>query len=112
MRRAPSPCGDARRALWRSSAPPAHNLPTPWPVSFTDIAQQAGLTTPSVYGGETKKRFIIETNGAGAALLDLDGDGWLDAIVLNGTRLKAGARENETWPQDHRPDRARLPQQA
>ena len=77
--------------------------PAPWPVTFTDIAQQAGLTTPSVYGGETKKRFIIETNGAGAALLDLDGDGWLDAIVLNGTRLKAGARENETWPQDHRP---------
>jgi hypothetical protein len=79
------------------------HAPAPWPVTFTDIGQQAGLTTPSVYGGETKKRFIIETNGAGAALLDLDNDGWLDAIVLNGTRLKEGTRENQSWPDDKRP---------
>ena len=98
--------------LSQSAAPLAHNLRHPGPSRFTDIAQQAGLTTPSVYGGETKKRFIIETNGAGVALLDLDGDGWLDAIVLNGTRLKDGARENETWPAGPSSDRARLPQQA
>ena len=96
----------SRRARWSLSfarSARAHEAPTPWPVSFTDIARQAGLTTSSVYGGETKKRFIIETNGAGVALLDLDGDGWLDAIVLNGTRLKDGTRENESWPDDRRP---------
>ncbi len=34
-----------------------------------DVAAGAGLTSPSVYGGLDRKRFIIETNGAGVALL-------------------------------------------
>jgi hypothetical protein len=68
-----------------------------WPVSFVDVAERAGLTRPSVYGGLERKRFIIETNGAGVALFDADGDGWVDALVLNGTRLKEGSREEEAW---------------
>ena len=43
-----------------------------------------------VYGGVDRKRFIIETNGAGVALIDDDNDGWLDALMLSGTRLKEG----------------------
>ena len=61
-------------------------------LTFTDIAAQAGLTVPSVYGGLERKRFIIETNGAGVAWVDVDHDGWLDALVLGGTRLTEGAR--------------------
>jgi len=68
-----------------------------WPVSFVDVAARAGLTRPSVYGGLRQKRFIIETNGAGVALFDADGDGWVDALVLNGTRLKEVSREEEAW---------------
>jgi hypothetical protein len=67
--------------------------PVPWNVTFTDIAERAGLRDPTIYGGVEKKRFIIETNGAGVALLDYDNDGWLDALVLSGTRLKDGTRE-------------------
>ena len=67
--------------------------PDPWGVTFTDIAERAGLRDTTVYGGLDKKRFIVETNGAGVALLDYDNDGWLDALVLSGTRLKDGARE-------------------
>jgi hypothetical protein len=63
-----------------------------------DVADRAGLHEPSVYGGVDRKRFILETNGAGAAFLDYDNDGWLDALVLNGTRLKEGTREEETYP--------------
>ncbi|MET0555215.1 MAG: VCBS repeat-containing protein, partial [Vicinamibacteria bacterium] len=69
-----------------------------WPVTFTDVAARAGLTHASVYGGADRKRFIIETNGAGAALLDYDGDGWLDALVLAGSRLSDGARSEAVWP--------------
>jgi hypothetical protein len=69
-----------------------------WPVSLVDIATEAGLTHASVYGGLQTKRFIIETNGAGVALVDVDGDDLLDAIVLNGTRLEEGARRDRTWP--------------
>jgi hypothetical protein len=66
------------------------------PATFTDIAAPAGLTVPSVYGGLEKKRFIIETNGAGVAWVDVDHDGWLDALVLGGTRLTEGARVEDT----------------
>jgi hypothetical protein len=64
-----------------------------WPVTFTDVGARAGLTATSIYGGVDRKRFIIETNGAGVALVDVDNDGWVDALVLSGTRLKEGARE-------------------
>jgi enediyne biosynthesis protein E4 len=72
--------------------------PEAWPVSFTDVAAQAGLRAPSIYGGIDRKRFIIETNGAGVAFLDYDNDGWTDALVLNGVRLKEGTRETESYP--------------
>jgi hypothetical protein len=86
--------------LARALAAPA--LP-PWPVRFVDVAAKAGLTRPSVYGGLEKKRFIIETNGAGAAFFDADGDGWVDALVLNGTRLEEGARREKAWPAGQAP---------
>ena len=63
--------------------------------TFTDIAEAAGLTVPSIYGGLERKRFIIETNGAGVAWVDVDHDGWLDALVLGGTRLAEGARAED-----------------
>jgi enediyne biosynthesis protein E4 len=74
-----------------------------WPVKFTDVAARAGLTHASVYGGIERKRFIIETNGAGAALLDYDDDGWLDALVLAGTRLADGTRHDAAWPRGEAP---------
>jgi len=75
-------------------------LPAPdaWPVSFVDVAAEVGLRATSVYGGFDRKRFIIETNGAGVAFLDYDNDGWTDALVLNGVRLAAGARTVEKYP--------------
>ena len=76
---------------------------TDWPVTFDDVADRAGLREPSMYGGVDRKRFIIETNGAGVAFLDYDNDGWLDALVLNGTRLKELARENQTHPPGRTP---------
>ena len=69
-----------------------------WPVTFVDVAHGAGLVHPAIYGGLDRKRFIIETNGAGAAFLDYDNDGRLDALVLSGTRLDEGARRDASWP--------------
>ncbi|HET7217510.1 MAG TPA: CRTAC1 family protein [Vicinamibacterales bacterium] len=70
---------------------------TAWPVTFTDVAKDAGLVHPSIYGGIDRKRLIIETNGAGVALVDVDRDGWLDAFVLSGTRLAEGTRTDEPF---------------
>ena len=87
-------------ALSGQPQPPAGppREPASWPVRFTDVAKNAGLVHPSMYGGIDRKRLIIETNGAGVALVDVDRDGWLDALVLSGTRLADGTRHDESFP--------------
>jgi hypothetical protein len=77
-------------------------VPPRWPT-FVDVAERAGLRQPSIYGGLEHKRFIIETNGAGVAWLDYDNDGWIDALVLSGTRLEEGARSEARWPEGQAP---------
>ncbi len=59
----------------------------PFHSRFTDVAAQAGLTHPVIYGGVKQKDYIFETVGCGVAFLDYDNDGWLDIFVLCGTRL-------------------------
>jgi len=58
-----------------------------FPVTFTDVAAQAGLTTPLISGAENR-RYIIESMGTGVAFLDFDDDGWLDVYLVNGSRLE------------------------
>ena len=55
-----------------------------WPVRFVDVARESGLTQPITYGDPARKRFIIETNGCGVAMIDVDDDGWVDLVTLNG----------------------------
>ena len=60
----------------------------PFLVQLTDVAKQAGLTQPIIYGGVDGKSYIIEVVGSGVAFVDYDKDGWLDIFVLSGTRLE------------------------
>jgi hypothetical protein len=53
---------------------------------FTDVAAQAGLKSPVIYGGIARNDYILEAIGCGVAFLDYDNDGWLDIFVLCGTR--------------------------
>jgi len=71
----------------------------PFPVTFTDIAKQAGLTEASIYGGIDSKKYIIETNGCGVAFFDYDNDGWTDVFVMSGTRLEGFPKGKE--PTNH-----------
>ncbi|MDE3165747.1 MAG: CRTAC1 family protein [Acidobacteriota bacterium] len=64
----------------------------PFHASFTDVAAHAGLSAPVIYGGVGKKDYIIETVGSGVAFFDYDNDGWLDILVLSGTRLDGAPR--------------------
>jgi hypothetical protein len=59
----------------------------PFQARFTDVARQAGLVEPIIYGGADSKSYIIEVVGCGVAFLDYDNDGWLDVFILSGTRL-------------------------
>ena len=61
----------------------------PFDAKFTDIAQHAGLTAPSIYGSVDSKKHILEAVGCGIAFFDYDHDGWLDILVLGGTRFGA-----------------------
>lgn len=58
-------------------------------VQFVNIAKQAGLTKPTIFGGDKKNVYLLETTGCGIAFYDYDHDGWLDIFVVNGTRLEA-----------------------
>jgi hypothetical protein len=65
----------------------------PFNAHFVDVARQAGLQAPVIYGGVDKKDYILETMGCGAAFLDYDNDGWLDIVLLTGRRVEATPRE-------------------
>jgi hypothetical protein len=60
----------------------------PFLSSMTDVAKQAGLTQPIIYGGMDSKSYIVEVVGCGVAFIDYDNDGWVDLFVLSGTRLE------------------------
>ena len=59
----------------------------PFVAHFVDVAAQAGLRFPTVYGPADHKDYLLEENGCGCAFLDYDNDGWMDLLVLSGTRL-------------------------
>ncbi|MCP5117430.1 MAG: CRTAC1 family protein [bacterium] len=53
-------------------------------IRYENIAAKAGLTDVFPNGGADTKRYIIETTGGGAGLIDFDNDGLLDAFVTSG----------------------------
>ena len=85
----------ARGARLEAATIPCHALRQVPPVTFVDVAKEAGVTALNVWGGVDHKRYIIEAKGSGLAFFDYDNDGWLDIYLTNGTRLDAqvGARE-------------------
>jgi hypothetical protein len=81
--------GPALGQIDSQTATQSNYVANDFPVTFTDIAGAAGLSTATIYGGIDRKRFIIETNGCGVAFFDYDNDGWIDVLILSGTRLEA-----------------------
>ena len=67
------------------------------PVTFVDVAQQAGLTSPNVWGGVKSKKYLLEAKGNGLAFFDFDNDGWLDVYLTNGVRF------GESYPPNNAP---------
>ncbi|HEY1215647.1 MAG TPA: VCBS repeat-containing protein, partial [Bryobacteraceae bacterium] len=59
----------------------------PFYAHFLDVAQAAGLTKPVISGHPDRADYVIEAMGCGAAFIDYDNDGWLDILVLSGSRF-------------------------
>jgi enediyne biosynthesis protein E4 len=56
-------------------------------VSFLNVARESGLNAKTIYGGEHKNKYLLETTGCGVAFYDYDNDDWLDIFLVNGWRL-------------------------
>ena len=88
------------RSLARSAAVFSFDqllLGLPLGVQFVNVAREAGLRSKTVFGAESKNKFLLETTGCGAAFIDYDNDGWLDIFLVNGTRFET------SYPAGHAP---------
>ena len=86
-----------RRLLGQTSASSAANQKsTPeLGLSFLNVAKEAGLNAKTIYGGEHKNKYLLETTGCGVAFYDYDNDGWLDIFLVNGSRLEGFPKGEE-----------------
>jgi len=60
-------------------------------VNFVNVAKEAGLNVKTIFGGEHKNKYLLETTGCGVAFYDYDNDGWLDIFLVNGSKLEGFA---------------------
>ncbi len=58
-------------------------------IVFEDVTKLAGLANWSHHAGDERKDFIVESLGSGVALLDYDGDGWMDIYLVNSLTYSA-----------------------
>ena len=68
-------------------APRAKPSGLPFHARFTDVARQAGLKEIVVAGHQDHNDYIVECMSCGVAFFDYDNDGWLDILVLSGSRF-------------------------
>ncbi len=73
---------------------------------FDEVALSAGIEQPTIYGDEKVNRYLLETTGCGAALLDYDNDGWLDVFLVNGSRFAGFGSEAPPLSNLYRNNRA------
>ena len=97
----PKPKGSARQSYEAEARPAPKGVAspvtgTPLGVQFVDVAKEAGLNVETIFGGEHKNKYLLETTGCGVAFFDYDQDDWLDIFLVNGWRL-------EGFPKGHEP---------
>jgi hypothetical protein len=93
---------DAGQSSASNSNQGASSAPNPYPpppkeigVSFLNVARESGLNAKTIYGGEHKNKYLLETTGCGAAFYDYDNDDWLDIFLVNGWRLEGFPKGQE-----------------
>jgi hypothetical protein len=75
------------RSLAKLRAEPVQAPDGGTPVTFVDVAREAGLTVSNVWGGRDSQKYIVEVKGSGLGFFDYDNDGWLDIYLTNGVRF-------------------------
>ncbi len=80
--------------LCSSQAPAA--APAPSPIRFEEIARRAGIDFV-INSSPTPNKNQPETMVGGVALLDYDGDGYLDIYVVNGAAIPSLEKEGPQY---------------
>jgi hypothetical protein len=81
------------RPRWLSGSPrqtanPPKEQSADLGIRFLNVARESGLNAKTIFGGEHKNKYLLETTGCGVAFYDYDNDGWLDIFLVNGTRIE------------------------
>jgi hypothetical protein len=82
-------------ALSVAASPQSSPKPASLGMSFLDVARESGLNAKTIFGGEHKNKYLLETTGCGVAFYDYDNDGWLDIFLVNGSRLEGFSPSEE-----------------
>ena len=96
----PAQSGSSRQTFEAQSRPAPRGLPspvtgTPLGIQFSDVAKASGLNVKTVFGGEHRNKYLLETTGCGIAFFDFDQDDWFDIFVVNGWRLEGSPKGHE-----------------
>jgi hypothetical protein len=63
---------------------------------FVDVTADSGIRFSHISGPSDRKDYIFESKGGGIGLFDYNNDGWLDALVVQGSRLDlVGTPQNQ-----------------
>ena len=94
------PKGSARQSYSAEARPAPKGVyspvsGTPLGVQFVDVAKEAGLNVETIFGGEHRNKYLLETTGCGVAFFDYDQDDWLDIFLVNGWRLEGFPKGQE-----------------
>jgi hypothetical protein len=94
------PAANARQSYEAAARPAPKGAPspvtgTPLGVQFVDVAKDAGLNVETIFGGEHRNKYLLETTGCGTAFFDYDQDDWVDIFLVNGWRLEGFAKGRE-----------------
>ena len=93
--RAGSHLGLAQLSTPSASKSATRALGSPLGYSLQDVAREAHLDFLQVCGGDTSKKYILETTGSGVAFIDYDNDGWLDIFLVNGSSFELSASQDQ-----------------
>ncbi len=64
-------------------------------LRFVDVTGDSGIDFRHVNGLKERKDYLPETKGGGAGFFDYDNDGWLDALMVQGSTLERVRANNE-----------------